>query len=172
MSNKEFKKVYMSRQDYVLEPLSSEEYEIVSKIKTYDVFKYNSIYYFSLILFLANVLAAGTGLYPVVSIYFFVFYVLSLNLLLISVFIKSKASLEILKREFKTLSAFKTFFRSKDNPFEIANLADLKSPGDSYSVELIGKIRAIGRPILNFEVILLNHLAEYPPRDKQIVIGN
>ena len=172
MSNKEFKKVYMSRQDYVLEPLSNEEYEIISKIKASDVFKYNSIFYFSLILFLANVLAAGTGLYPVVSIYFCVFYVLSLSLLPTSVFIKSKASVEILKREFNTLSAFKTFFRSTDNPFEIANLADLKSPGDSYSVELVDKIKTIGRPILNFEVILLNHLAEYPPRDKSIAIVN
>lgn len=74
MSAKEFKKTYASRQDYVLEPLSNEEYEIISKIKASDVFKYNSIFYFSLILFLANVFAAGTGLYPVVSIYFFLYF--------------------------------------------------------------------------------------------------
>ncbi len=159
-----FKKTYKTRQDYIQDPLTPQEYEQILALQARDIRVAKRIAGCWILIFLMPM--AGL-LYWGPSQAFGEFFKALLPVLLVAMAVRhltlnsmGTACIEIEGKRFGALSGFgRTPGNGKENMFSGREITSITTPEGSPQHTLMHKIVAMGRPIIRFEEkLLLSHL--------------
>ncbi len=164
MRNKRFIKKFESREAYIASPFSRDEYLTIINLCEREKSRFSNIVIFTTVLCasiaLLGIIGKEIGSQSMYRLSITLFFLTCIGLIPASFFLGAYAKITIESVTFKSFDSLGQHKHQSDDRFYPTDMIQNVYARGTSHYEFVNKIRAMDRPLMRFEVDLLNSLSE------------